>query len=589
MLWDETERLDVRIDNLKNYTETKITTIEGNIVSINDSIVKINGRLATLEEAQDVLEERVDSIETDVANLFDNVIPELRQLITAVDKKADSLDVRLNERIDSVGDALATLQNAINSQITSMEVQACTTPVLADFNINLGGIQSTLLASYVGENTAGLTTFHGEDLTQLPFFTERAGKVYVTLNPVGNDFSAAQLELIDSKGNPAPVTLNPMVASSADMIAGIGEIKSRAAAGTYIWEAAAFYNDKATAEANRVHFGDLTAIAKDIKTILKEHSTSGLKQLAKDMLASAITHANVPAYALAATYQNEKGEDRTVVSQYMFAANAVRPLGYTTDIEKYTKGTVQGNLPYIKELLNKFSGKLDFNGTIPDVTLQDFDINGSTISGMIYVGSTPFAIGSIKIDGTNSTLGHALAVEIAKVINRDNDGVIAMIEKALTDKAATIIGDAKGSSAVKNADKLIDFINKTLNGIGTRLDNANYYLQPIAFFSGEDNVFHHLSTMSSAPTVVSGSSLKLYPTSWTYDILNPAYLKYLKVKHVPTGMTIWEGVVGLGKDGKDINMVEVPALPLSGMYELTYDALDFFGNVSENTYYVQKL
>lgn len=120
------------------------------------------------------------------------------------------------------------------------------------------------------------------------------------------------------------------------------------------------------------------------------------------------------------------------------------------------------------------------------------------------------------------------------------------------------------------------------------------------FWGNKEAGYHHLSSLQSAPTKVKGSTLDLYASTYTMDILNPAYLKGFVVKNLTTGdevkkatlvysgeITSYNKTIGASKafDG-DCRELTV-TFPSSGLYEITYGAVDYYGNVRNLKYYVK--
>lgn len=597
--------LQAELNTLKSQCDAdhnRINTIENTIATLEGQITELQGKVADLEAG---LAEKADKAAVDsLASALDATKEDLLAQIAAVDSlaKANGVDIAelretvagMDSKLNAAIAQLASLRNSVSSQITGITLQDMTTPVLAGTSINVGGVKSTFLCSYVGQwgNNSDVE-FFGVTLGEKKPLSN-AGKIFFSVDPIQN-FTGAEIKLIDDRKDEAPVALTAPVPQKdgRHIQAGISR-----AADTFVYESTAYYKTIAAANENLIDYEDeVKKIAKDVKTLVKEKKASGIKTLLKDVVMAAANNSNTTAYALAADYTAPNGQTKTVTTSLDIAVKAIKPLAFGLDVKgAIGNPNLHRSLPYIKDMLDKLNGKLDMTGAIGDITLN-LDLTGAYVSGTATIDGSAKPV-NIPLDGGN--FSNLLAQAIADAINAPGTGVVAQIENAINNKISSVISSAQNSKPVHSADKIIEFLNKTIEFLATKVDNINLYLEPVMFWGNKEAGYHHLSSLQSAPTKVKGSTLDLYASTYTMDILNPAYLKGFVVKNLTTGdevkkatlvysgeITSYNKTIGASKafDG-DCRELTV-TFPSSGLYEITYGAVDYYGNVRNLKYYVK--
>lgn len=596
--------LQAELNTLKNQCDAdhnRIDAIEKKIETLEGQVAELQGQVADLEAG---LAEKADqSVVDSLASALDATKEDLLAQIAAVDSlaKANGVDIAelratvagIDSKLNAAISQLAALRNSVSSQITGITLQDMTSPVLAGTSINVGGIKSTLLCSYVGSwgNNSDVD-FFGVTLGEKKPLSN-AGKIFFSVDPIQN-FTGAEIKLIDDRMEEAPVSLTAPVPEKdgRHIQAGISR-----AAGNFVYESTAYYKTTAAANANTIDYEEsLKGIAKDIKTLVKEKKASGVKDLLLDVVMAAANHTNTTAYALAADYTAPNGQTKTVTTPLNIAVKAIKPIAFGLDVKgAIGSPNLHRSLPSIKEMLDKLNGKLDMTGAIGTITLN-LDLTGAYVSGTATIDGADKPV-NIPLDGGN--FSNLLAQAIADAINAPGTGVVAQIESSINNKISSTISSAENSKPAHAADKIISFLNKTIEFLATKVDNVNLYLEPVMFWGNKEAGYHHLSSLQSAPTYVNGSTLDLYASTYTMDILNPAYLKGFVVKNLTTGdevkkatlvysgeITSYNKTIGASKafDG-DCRELTV-TFPSSGLYEITYGAVDYYGNVRNLKYYV---
>ena len=216
-------------------------------------------------------------------------------------------------------------------------------------------------------------------------------------------------------------------------------------------------------------------------------------------------------------------------------------------------------------------------------------------------------------DAVNSTLTSAetgLQKDIDKLIASINDqvtGLLDDINNEINGKVDNIFDDiiSKTDPWFKRLNKLVDLYNKVAGKINNVLDNPNHYLQVAMFYNQADSNFGLISNKKSDPTVFTGSNgnVGLYASSYTAELVAPAFKKYVAVSNVyekKNGKVVVaenaaseiakansEGNFNKVMDGNTIRY----SLPVSNLkkgliYEIVYQGLDFHGVTSTQKFYI---
>lgn len=472
-----------------------------------------------------------------------------------------------------------------------------------------------------------------------------AGKLYLTVNPAEVDFTGKVLSLESSTGDVAGVELEPLAVSEKELSFGY----TRAYNGFYEAEATLTNIDKAKI---RVDFKQLESQA---KTMLKEKSKNSVLSFGAALMSS--IKDVMPAYAVKATWTAPARTDAvgqksySVYSQYGLAAAAIKPFSYAflKDLNVNLPGE-QKLIDLANKLIDKI--KLQINLNLPDfskyqdvIKFQDIDLSGlKDGSGKIVVKfqySLKDEYGNIKyyltttydggfewvgVDGDKIVLydengnivnanGQLVAftkAEIDKDIDLTNiiESVVNQINNQfgensnLADLVNDVIAiggdlDAKINDAITDAKndlktQLQGYITKAYNKLNSIFSKTpNKALQPV-LIAKDGQKISILSKVKSNPTKVSGSSLTLIPTSYTLELVAPAYKKYIVVSDVfKADGSLAEASIGKAANGE--NMAKVidseKTCTINGqsgyIYEISYNAVDYHGKIVNKRFYVK--
>ena len=147
-----------------------------------------------------------------------------------------------------------------------------------------------------------------------------------------------------------------------------------------------------------------------------------------------------------------------------------------------------------------------------------------------------------------------------------------------------------------------DNLKSRLDGYVTRVYNKlnsifskypNLALQPCLIAIANDKAKMMSQTFSN-PTKISGTSVDLVPTSYSLELLAPAYKKFVAVTNVWNADGT-EAAASVGKAANGENMLKVidteKTCTLNGqagyIYEISYSAVDYHGKIVTKKFYVQ--
>lgn len=595
--------------------------IQANLKAMDKGAISELGQYATLDAAI-----QGSKAYTDLKNKVDahiRAIEDLRRKDEAAARQfTEALNTRLQQIEGSVADETEARKKVqavydqafnylVNKNLTNIAINATDNPVLGYFNAAFVGSQLNLAASFYGTAQYGSKTMGVEQGDFLN--TGDAGKIYVTLNPI--DIAPEciiKLQLVDSQGNEAKgFKLGDLENTDKVLTYGYTRAAEPSANGFYAIPV------KATEPQNddfSLNKGELKEAAKNVLAKLKNPKTSNLNlsQVATALYSS--VNNKLKAYSVKATYYlydptvtNEDGSKGAVVEKhqvaptYNMAAFAVKPLSYNTlkdnqsladlgvALDKYL-------LPTMSDKLGKFMNALDVQVELSEdkknlnvytiVALADvkvkydeetkkawFEKNGAPIDGSEIKNVTEVKL----ITSTNLEGGHVQNVYKIKTTDSTIADVVAELNNQLNTKLQPV------KDAIKNAatkwDNAITPVNNLLKKINANIGNVNKLLQPTLLYkSTKTNSWNVLSTLKGTRgTRMTGTgSTVLVATSWTGELLAPAYKKSVYVKESGADVTLMDGTSAKTPFPGSVQKVLFTA-EKTGNYTVVYKAVDYSG------------
>lgn len=604
--------------------------IKANLKAMDKGAISELGQYATLDAAIQGSEAYTELKETVDDHIM--AIEELRKKDEEAAKKfTEDLNGRLEKIEGSVsGEAEArkkvqavydqAFDYLVNKNLTSIAINATENPVLGYYNAAFLGSKLNLVSSFYGTAAAQNQDW---DITKGEFLNNGdAGKIYITLNPNEIDPECiTDLKLVDSQGNEAKgFKLGDI--QTTDRVLTYGFTKAASANGFY--EVPVLATDPANDDFS-LNKGELKEAAKNIIAKLQnpKESNLNLSQIATTLYRS--VNNQLKAYTVKATYYlydptvtNEDGtkgalvEKHQVAPTYDMAAFAVKPLSFNTlkdnqSLKNLGLALDKYMIPTLSDKLGKFMDALDVQVelsedkknlnvytivALADVTVQYdnatkkawFEKNGAPIAGSEIKNVTEVK----EITSTDLEGGHVQKVYKIKTTDSTIADVVAELNKQLNTKLQPV------KDAIQNAankwDSAIQPVNTLLHKINAKIGNVNELLQPTLLYKNSNtDDWNTLSTLGGRlGTRMTGTgSTVLVATSWTGELLAPAYKKSVYVKGNPDGakVTLMDGKTPAKKFAGSTQKVLFKATA-PGNYTIVYEAVDYSGVSAKKEYYI---
>lgn len=594
--------------------------IQANMNVIKDGVFADTARVnAAIQGSQAYknLKGQVDGVDARVSAL-----ERLRLTDSIAAKKiTDALD----HRLDSVSGSLSNALNILLEQkLDGITVNATENPVTGYWNASFTGLNLKLASSFYGVAAEGNEDWDVK-ANQVLGKGGNAGYLYVSLNPTEIDPSLVKVELVNSQGEPAKgFELGEI--DNTDKVLTFGT-KAATVSANGFYQVPVIASDP---QNDGVEF-DKGALAAAAKNALNELRNPKENDLDLSMIASAL-YKNIPvltAYGVKAEYYLYNPDTQNLelhktikhaVSDYDIAAVAVKPVSFNflkdnATLDKLSDWAVENfRLPSLSSKLDKFADALDVKVTL---SADKQNINVYTIVALMDVTaqqdpttkSVWFYKNGEKIEGseiknaelttvTTTTLNTETGVHTQHVYKiTTTDSTIADVVDELNTQIAGKLEPIK-NDINKVGDKwenVIAKVNPLLKKVASKIGSANKLLQPTILYVDQNGNPNTLSTIGGrlgGTRFVGTGATTLYPTSWTAELLAPAYKKSISVKAVKdenkggATVTLTDGKTSAAEpfDGS-INKVIFNATK-TGEYIIVYKAIDYSGVEVEKTFNV---
>lgn len=598
--------------------------IKANLKAMDKGAISELGQYATLDaaiqgsNAYKKLDKKVDEHIKAIEDLRKKDEEAAEKFTTALNKRLEKIEgsvsgeAEAREKVQAVYDQ--AFDYLVNKNLTSIAINATENPVLGYYNAALLGSKLNLVSSFYG--TVAQSNQHW-DITPGEFLNNGdAGKIYITLNPNEIDPECiTDLKLVDSQGNEAKgFKLGDI--QTTDRVLTYGFTKAASANGFY--EVPVLATDPANDDFS-LNKGELKEAAKNVLAKLKnpKESNLNLSQIATTLYRS--VNNQLKAYTVKATYYlydptvtNEDGtkgalvEKHQVAPTYDMAAFAVKPLSFNTlkdnqSLKNLGLALDKYMIPTLSDKLGKFMDALDVQVelsedkknlnvytivALADVTVKYdeatkkawFEKNGAPIAGSEIKNVTEVK----EITSTDLEGGHVQKVYKIKTTDSTIADVVAELNKQLNTKLQPV------KDAIQNAankwDSAIQPVNTLLHKINAKIGNVNELLQPTLLYKNSNtDDWNTLSTLGGRlGTRMTGTgSTVLVATSWTGELLAPAYKKSVYVKGNPfeAKVTLMDGTTPAKKIAGSTQKVMFTATPAAKgkSYTIVYEAVDYSG------------
>ena len=545
--------------------------------------------------------------------------------------------------INGLTTRMDALENRLDNFVTGIKVDKVSNPIFGSLNLPFG-VKSTVLCGIYGSNLNNVTfpvageggdyVFEGQENWKLASDAEKVtfngiaqqtvgGNIYLSIQPNNVEAAGKAVTLISrDRQNYAPGY------SLAFLQKDNSKITTRSAAGgTYV--AQAVITNPSAAKVN-IDKQELADAAKKVWRSVKDRSLSDIPSVAKTIY-STFKNA-IPEYYAVDYAWMDGNQEKHVWSDYEIAAVTIKPLSFETLKDKGY--TFKKSIPQLEEILGINLADYQFNwkdlghvdDMTPSITLQIPDaenvtIDGSKINPRFELDNSKLIVAP-QLEKTYDEYGNVRDVVVGEVEVTVNDGFVKIKDmdlghatvsigkkdttitvtvkmddfNAMIDNINSQVGGMMGT-VNDLIDKVQDGFDKINNGVIARLNNViakvnkitenpNNLLQPVMIYRDAANGTGRLSESSIAPTRLnlggaSNGSIAMYPTSYTAELLAPAYKKYVQVTPLDGG------TASFSKRMLDAGHESTILTATAGKYEIVYSAIDFYGKIVAKKYYIE--
>lgn len=553
-------------------------------------------------------------------NGVDSRVSALERLRLTDAEAARKITDALNNRLDSVSGSLNSALDALLEQkLDGITVNATENPVTGYWNASFLGLNLKLASSFYGVAAEGSDEW-GEVIepNQVLGKGGNAGYLYVSLNPTEIDPSLVKVELVNSQGEPAKgFKLGDI--DNTDKVLTFGT-KAASVSANGFYQVPVIASDP---QNDGVEF-DKGALAAAAKNALNELRNPKGNDLDLSKIASAL-YKNIPvltAYGVKAEYYLYNPDTKNLelkktvkhaVSDYDIAAFAVKPVSYNflkdnATLDKLSDWAVENfRLPSLSSKLDKVIDALNVeisydkadefytysvitpNGLYCQQDGNDVVIfgqgtnldNGQIVDGELY------RIKNATVEKKFLSTGGS-AVEFVFVI-KTKDSTIADLLASANKQIAGKLQPIKNVLSNVNAkwENVIAKVNPLLSKVASKIGSANKLLQPTILYVDQNGNPNTLSTIGGrlGTRFVGTGATTLYPTSWTAELLAPAYKKSISVLEKGATVTLTNGKSAAEPFDGSVNKVIFNA-EKAGTYTIVYKAIDYSGVEVEKTFNV---
>lgn len=541
----------------------------------------------------------------------------------ALQAKIDTLGTQVNSIEEMQNKMKTALDYLVNKNLSNIAINATENPVTGYWNAAFLGSQLNLVSSFYGVAAEGNEDW-GIKPNKVIGENGNAGYIYVSLNPTELDPSLVEVELVNSQGEPAKGFKLGKI-ENTDKVLTYGYTRATSKNGFYQIPVIA-------SEPQNDDFAlDKGSLKEAAKTVLGELKDPKGNDLDLSKVAAALYKNNLnnklTAYTVKATYylyDAETGEyvkKTQVAPTYNLAAFAVRPLSFkflenNANLDKLSGWAVENfRLPSLSTELEKIAKALDVK--ISYDKADEFYTYTLVASNTMYceqVGNDVVIYNDAKLAWDASgrdykviDRGHIYetlknSTLETQVFAEDYDGVGERIYSIKTKDTtiADLLASANGQIAnklqpVKNVlskvdtkwENVIAKVNPLLKKVASKIGSANKMLQPTILYMDQNGNPNTLSTIGGrlGTRFVGTGATTLYATSWTAELLAPAYKKSISVLEKGATVTLTDGTSAAEPFPGSVNKVIFNATK-AGTYTIVYKAVDYSGVEVEKTFHV---
>lgn len=610
------------LKNLSDQTDAIKAQVATNTKLLTETALAGLAQYATLDEAlqsSGYLNGQLEGIRGEIKAIND---------LYASDKEAaqaykEALEERLaglDETVANETEAREALQNEydkafdylINKKLDNIAINATENPVTGYWNAAFLGSQLNLASSFYG---TAVQMPKGWDDTKEPGDVlgkgGNAGYLYVSLNPTEIDPSVVKVELVNSQGEPAK-GFELGAIEKTDKVLTYGY--SRAASANGFYQIPVIATDPQNDDI-ALDKGSLKEAAQNILAELKNPKANDfdLTKVAAALYKNNLNN-KLTAYTVKATYHLydpslKKLVEKHAVAQYNVAAFAVKPLSFNFGkdnqyLDKLSDWSMENLL--VPSLSNKLKNFV--NGIKFDVTYEgNKKINVYTILAAPGVKASEIkADGSVDLCKENGELiqnipnvsevttkkvetdVNGATLETYVIVLKSTDDSISKVLESVNNSIAKQLDPIKNNiiNAGEKWDNMASKVNTVLKKVYSKIGSANRLLEPTILYLDNNKNPNTLSTLGGrlGTRFVGLGSTNLYATSWTAELLAPAYLKKVYVVEDGAEVTLADGETSAKTPFDGTRLIFTAKKP--GPYTIVYEAIDYSGIKVKKTFHV---
>ncbi len=526
--------------------------------------------------------------------------------------KIDTLGTKVNS-IEEMQDKMKTaLDFLVNKNLSNIAINATENPVTGYWNAAFLGSQLNLISSFYGVAADGNEDW-GVEPNQVLGKNGNAGYIYVSLNPTELDPSLVQVELVNSQGEPAKGFKLGAI-ENTDKVLTYGYTRATSKNGFYQIPVIA-------SDPQNDDFAlDKGSLKEAAKTVLGELKDPKGNDLDLSKIAAALYKNNLnnklTAYTVKATYylyDAEKGEmvkKTQVAPAYNLAAFAIKPVSFNflknnANLDKLSGWAVENfQLPSLSsklsKLINALDVKVDYEGDknvyvyslVSDYRLVVTEEDGNVVIRHRWDDSVePIVLKNSVIDKkvcVYESPYDSQNNEYMYLIKTTDDSIIKVLE-GVNESIADQLKPVKNvlSNAGTKWENVIAKVNPLLKKVSSKIGSANKMLQPTILYMDQNGNPNTLSTIGGrlGTRFVGTGATTLYATSWTAELLAPAYKKSISVLEKGATVTLTNGKSAAEPFAGSVNKVIFNATK-AGTYTIVYKAVDYSGIKVDKTFHV---
>lgn len=582
--------------------------IQANMDVIKDGVFADKERIEAAIQGS----EAYKNLKGDVEGV-DSRVSALERLRLTDSIAAKKITDALNHRLDSVSGSLnSALNTLLEQKLDGITVNATENPVTGYWNASFTGLNLKLASSFYGVAAEGNEDWDVK-ANQVLGKGGNAGYLYVSLNPTEIDPSLVKVELVNSQGEPAKgFKLRDI--DNTDKVLTFGT-KAATVSANGFYQVPVIASDP---QNDGVEF-DKGALAAAAKNALNELRNPKSNDLDLSLIASAL-YKNIPvltAYGVKAKYYLYNPDTKNLelkktvkhaVSDYDIAAFAVKPVSYNflkdnATLDKLSDWAVENfQLPSLSSKLNKVIDaikveKMTVNNSTVNVVsiLAATDVKVAVEDGyLVFTQTNGTEVGKIKLDAptTVKPVGDPIDVAGKKQQVYQITSTIDPITKVLDEVVDNVNGQLQPIKDVLSKtgskwENVIAKVNPLLSKVSSKIGSVNKFLQPTILYVDKNGNPNTLSTIGGrlATRFVGTGATTLYATSWTAELLAPAYKKSISVLEKGATVKLTNGKSAAEPFDGSSNKVIFNA-ENAGTYTIVYKAIDYSGVEVEKTFKV---